>query len=452
MKLKLTNELKVYSPPKWLINKVKKDYKVINPVWREAKRMGRWTTGVPRTLSFYEQKKKYLVVPVGAMEDVMSDLNKERIAFSIYDNRLEVPSKFIFTGKLRDFQSNAMIDLLEYDVGTICAPTGSGKTVMGLFAVAYRKQKTLILVHTKTLAHQWIERACEFLDLKPFEIGLIGDGKKQLGRRLTVGMIQTCYKMTETLSKEYGMVIADEVHRAPSNMFLNILSKLNCRYRLGLSATPYRRDGLNRMIEWYSGPIRHTVNQKELIKDGHVMQPLFVMRNTDFTTKLDPVNEYSQMLSELTQDSRRNDFIVKDIAEHTLDKEVCAIVLSDRKIHCYALQTYLKQMGINALVLTGDTPPKERKEITGQIGNTHNLLIATGQLIGEGFDCKNLNMMFICSPIKFSGRVIQYIGRIMRPAKGKDRPIVYDYVDQHIGVLRKSAKGRIRVYGKENVQ
>lgn len=450
MKIKLTNACRIYSPPKWLLKEVKEDYEVINPKYREARRMGRWTKGIDRLIRFYDHKKNHLVVPIGATEEVMQKLTKEQTGFSTYDNRLDIQAKFIFTGKLREFQADAMMDLFKYDIGTLEAPTGSGKTVMGLFAIAYRKQKTLILVHTKDLAYQWIERACEFLDLKPFEIGLIGDGKKQIGRRLTVGMIQTCFKMTDVLSKEFGFVIADEAHRAPSTMFLNILGQLRCKYRLGLSATPYRRDGLNKMIEWYCGPVRHVVSKKKLVEKGHVLQPLFIMKKTEYTTQLDAVNEYTNMLSELTKDVARNKQIVEDIVSYS--KMGVCLVLSDRKAHCHQLETYIRQMGLDPLIMTGDTKTKERQTIIDSIGKTHNILIATGQLIGEGFDCKELNMMFICSPIKFSGRVIQYIGRIMRPAKGKDKPIVIDYVDHHIPVLLRSAKGRMRIYGKENIQ
>jgi superfamily II DNA or RNA helicase len=452
LKLKLSNNLKVYSPPKWLLKTIEKEYKVINPVWKENHRMGRWNRGVDKFLHFYEKRKGFIILPIGEAETIMQLLTKKNIPFSIHDKRIEKKTDLFFTGKLKDFQADTMLKVLEYNNGTIEAATGSGKTVMGLFAIAYRKQKTLVLVHTKDLAYQWAERAGQFLNIKPFEIGMIGNGKKTIGQKLTIGMVQSCCKNTKMLSKQFGMVVSDECHRSPSKTFTDTLSELHCAYRLGLTATPFRRDGLNKMIGWYCGPIRHIVDKKMLIKEGHIMQPLFIMKGTDFETDIDPVDDYSKMLSELTGDSDRNTLIVKDIVRYTANREVCALVLSDRKQHCYLLETYLKNKGLNPLVLTGDVKTADRKEITSQIGKGANILIATGQLIGEGFDCKNLNMLFICSPIKFSGRVLQYIGRIMRPAKGKDRPVVYDYVDYNIPTLERSANSRIKVYGKENIQ
>jgi len=71
--------------------------------------------------------------------------------------------------------------------------------------------------------------------------------------------------------------------------------------------------------------------------------------------------------------------------------------------------------------------------------------------VGEGFDCKALNVMFLTTPIRFTGRVLQYIGRVMRPADGKDRPLVYDYADWNVRPLRKATHSRIRIYKKKNV-
>ena len=107
----------------------------------------------------------------------------------------------------------------------------------------------------------------------------------------------------------------------------------------------------------------------------------------------------------------------------------------------------LRDAGIAADVLTGDTRDKEREAIVGRLNSGNvKVLVATGQLIGEGFDCRGLSTLFLATPIKFSGRLIQYLGRILRPAPGKDKARVYDFVDVNVGVLRASAKQRQRVY------
>jgi len=69
-------------------------------------------------------------------------------------------------------------------------------------------------------------------------------------------------------------------------------------------------------------------------------------------------------------------------------------------------------------------------------------------LSAKDFDCKGLSTLLLTTPIKFNGRVIQYLGRVLRPAPGKGRPQVYDYIDINVPVLVASAKARQRVYGK----
>jgi superfamily II DNA or RNA helicase len=123
-------------------------------------------------------------------------------------------------------------------------------------------------------------------------------------------------------------------------------------------------------------------------------------------------------------------------------------VISDRKTHCSTLQKLLSRYGIKSEVLTGDVSNGERKATVESLNLGHiKVLIATGQLIGEGFDCKELSTLFLATPIKFDGRLIQYLGRVLRPAPGKKKARVYDYIDSKVGVLKAAAAARGRVYG-----
>ena len=100
-------------------------------------------------------------------------------------------------------------------------------------------------------------------------------------------------------------------------------------------------------------------------------------------------------------------------------------------------------------MLTGDLPTAKRQSVVAALnGGRVKVLVATGQLIGEGFDCRELSTLFLATPIRFNGRLLQYLGRILRPAPGKDRAVVYDYVDP-VGVLENAARERLRFYGSE---
>jgi superfamily II DNA or RNA helicase len=102
---------------------------------------------------------------------------------------------------------------------------------------------------------------------------------------------------------------------------------------------------------------------------------------------------------------------------------------------------------IGSELLTGDLKMDERRTVIERLNqNKASVVIATGQLVGEGFDCRNLSTLFLATPIRFSGRVIQYLGRVLRPAPGKTVARVFDYVDIHVDTLTKAAMARQRVY------
>jgi superfamily II DNA or RNA helicase len=217
---------------------------------------------------------------------------------------------------------------------------------------------------------------------------------------------------------------------------------------LGLSATPWRRDKLTKVIFWHLGGLHHKIDHHRLVKSGDVLAAEVIVRETDFKPYYDPVHEYSKMLSELTSDDRRNRLIAADVAREAGRHPGVCLVLSDRKKHCETLQALLQyRHKISSELLTGDLKVSERQAVLDRLNQGEvNVLLATGQLIGEGFDRRDLSVLFLATPIKFSGRVIQYIGRVLRPAPGKRKAKVYDYVDINVDVLKAAAKSRQKVF------
>jgi superfamily II DNA or RNA helicase len=371
------------------------------------------------------------------------------VDYQIDDQRRTLPAvDYDFHGQLKPFQAPAVVSMLKKDFGTLSAPTGSGKTVMALNIISRRRQPTLIVVHTKELANQWDVRVETFLGIPKKDIGRIGGGKKRIGEKITVALVQSLYKCAHKVSSHIGFLVVDECHRAPSRTFTEAVSAFDSKYMLGLSATPFRRDRLSRLIFWYLGDRHHEVDKNSLEEQGHVLKADVITRETDFISYSDPSTQYSQMLKELTENKTRNFLIATDVAGEVKNGDGICLVLSDRKNHCKLLQQQLKEYFlVESEVLTGDVPAKHRKSIVDRLNHGEILvLIATGQLVGEGFDCPDLSTLFLATPIRFSGRVIQYLGRILRPAPGKDRATVYDYVDVNVGPLAHAAKTRRRVY------
>lgn len=452
MHIRLSHHLRLRDVPQALYDILVEKLTLANPKYLENARMGRWNRGVPKVLKLFDRiPKGGLVIPRGTLRQLILHCRKLGIAYTIDDNRNQLAEIDLnFKGTLKPFQQEAVAAMARRDFGTLSAPTGSGKTVMGLALIAARRQPALVVVHTRDLALQWVERVKTFLDIEDEAIGFIGGGKVRMGREVTVAMVQTLYKCADKVAPEVGFLVVDECHRCPSRLFTEAVTAFDSRYMLGLSATPWRRDKLSQLIFWHLGDAHHEISQERLVETGDVLAADVIFRNTEFEPYFDPVNDYSRMLSELTADDHRNRLIAADVAQEAAegDSGVC-LVLSDRKKHCQALQSLIRfKHGVDCDLLTGDLSNDQRKEVIGKLHRGEvGVLVATGQLIGEGFDCPGLTTLFLATPIRFSGRVTQYLGRVLRPAPEKKKARVYDYVDVRVDVLVAAARARQRVYG-----
>jgi len=454
LKIILTNNLRLSNIPPEILAMLMDTLTFPNPKWMENERMGRWNRGTPRVLKFYDKTRGGgLWIPRGYMRQLLLLCRRRGEKYEIDDRRRELPPvDFNFIGQLKPFQQEAVKTMLSRDFGVLNAPTGSGKTVMALYIIARRRQPALIVVHTKDLAYQWIERAGEFLGIPDDTVGFIGDGKNVVGEKITLALVQSLYKCAEEVSQNVGFLLVDECHRCPSRTFTEAVTDFDSKYMLGLSATPWRRDNLSKLIFWHLGDVHHKIDQNLLVESGDVLAAEIIVRETDFKPYYDPVNEYSKMISELTSDDNRNRLIASDVAREVKDNNGVCLVLSDRKKHCGILQALLRyRHKISSEVLTGDLSGSERREVLDRLNKGDvKVLLATGQLIGEGFDHRDLSPLFLTTPIKFSGRVLQYIGRVLRPAPGKKKARVYDYVDVKVDVLKAAARARQKVYTGKN--
>ncbi|GAB6147015.1 DEAD/DEAH box helicase [Desulfocicer niacini] len=452
MKFEIKNNIKLIGLGFGAQNKIKVPLTMDNPKYADAQKAGRYTGAIDKKLRFYREIPGGLEVPRGFAATAYNICLDQDVDISIIDNRVEAPAAFQFHGTLRPFQQVAVDTMLETHHGVLESGTGSGKTVMALAIIAARGQRALIIIHTKELLHQWIDRIESFLGIPSGEVGQIGGGKFTLGDRITVGMVQTLCRRPDEIKGQFGQVVCDEVHRAPSKTFTDVVSATDAKYLLGLTATAYRRDGLGRVIFLYLGDRRHQVDKAELLNLGHLCNARVIWHQTDFDTCLNPSEEYSKVLSELTQNTARNRQICSDVAGETC--QGIKLVLSDRKAHCHQLANILEEAhGIEAHVLTGGMSRKDREKVTRDIQNDGvKTLICTGQLIGEGYDLPALESLFLGTPIKFSGRLIQYIGRVLRPAPGKSEVVIHDYYDHLVGVLEHGAGVRAGVYEKEGIR
>ncbi|WP_157861377.1 DEAD/DEAH box helicase [Desulfurivibrio alkaliphilus] len=417
-----------------------------NPKYRDARKYSRWVgKNLPPKLYFYQESGEALIFPRGwARQAVLLCRQEMGQTPEIIDRRREIaPQEFAFQGELRPYQHQAREAILGRDFGVLEAGTGSGKTVVACAVIAARQQPTIVLVHTKELLYQWSERIGEFLGL---EAGLLGDGHRRL-EPVTVAIVNSARRMARELPPLFGQLCVDECHRVPSSLFTEVVTAFDCRYMLGLSATAYRRDGLTPLINFYLGDRVHRIDTGDLQRSGAVLKARLIQRPTAFRYLYR--GNYQALMKALTADQKRNQLIAEDIAREAratvggngATETGTILVVSDRVRHCQELARLLEQRGVDCQILTGATPAEQRSELVAAIQEGRvRVLISTVQLIGEGFDCPGLRSLFLTTPIKFTGRLLQVVGRILRPAAGK-QPTVYDYVDQ-VGVLQSSANSR----------
>ena len=452
MHCRIAHKLFLTDIPEAVKDQIMAELTLENPKWLENLKMGRTNYKVSRHLKFYSTRTNGgLILPRGYGGRLARICAEQGEPVEYEDDRRSLPEvDFTFTGELRPYQHTACQAMLRKRFGTLCAPTGAGKTVCGLSLIAQRRQPALIVVHTRDLAMQWVERIEQFLDIPARKVGMIGSGKSTVGEAVTVATVQSVYSRAKDLKKRVGHIIVDECHRAPSRTFTAAVTAFDCAYSLGLSATPYRRDGLTQLIFWHLGEMHARIDGDDLMDSGAILRPEICIRPTSFTCERDPTEEYGLIIADLTENMERNSLIVGEVAREVASGRGVGLVLSDRKIHCRMLQELLEERhGIRGAILTGDTPLPERKRLVDQIQSGQvDVVFATGQLIGEGFDASNLTSLFLATPIKFSGRLIQYLGRVLRPAQGKAQPRVYDFVDEKVGVLDAAARARAAVYAE----
>jgi superfamily II DNA or RNA helicase len=203
------------------------------------------------------------------------------------------------------------------------------------------------------------------------------------------------------------------------------------------------------LIYFHLGDEVHRVDGQHLIDAGHICRAEVVTVETEFKTRLDPSKDYSRMLSELCLDVDRNKLVASHAHHEATGGCGISLVLSDRKSHCEALRAALINNGIDADVLTGDTTAKGRKILNDKLRAANvRVLIATGALIGEGFNLPEISSVVLATPVKFTGRLIQYVGRALRPAPGKGHARIFDFVDSHVGVLAAGARSRAHTFSQ----
>jgi len=435
-----------------LLNKIKRLAAFQNPEFYKKQKLRLSTALTPRIVCCAEEFPKHLGIPLGLLDELHALLEKVGIKPEIADKSFSgMELKVAFHGQLSPVQEEAASKILPHNRGILVAPSGSGKTVVGISIIASRGVNTLILVNRRPLMDQWRNQLSSFLEIDPAKIGQIGGGKNKRTGLLDVAMLQSLFqnKQVSDLVAEYGQVIVDECHHLPAFTFEQVLRQAKARYVLGLTATPYRRDGHQPIILMQCGPVRYEIRQNELNSQTALHHAL-ICRNTSFTP---PTTEnelpVQEIYSALIADEARNKLILDDILK-SIEEGCSPILLTERREHLEYFSSQLTKVVKNVIVLRGGMGIKQRRAIAEQLASISEsekrVLLATGRYIGEGFDDARLDTLFLALPVSWKGPLVQYAGRLHRLHAGKTDVSIYDYVDRNVPMLVKMFQKRLRGY------
>ena len=337
---------------------------------------------------------------------------------------------FSFTGSLTSTKQRpqqlahdrCVTQLCDTGGALLVLPCGFGKTVVSLAIAASLKRKTLIIVTSVELAHQWSERIQQFLGC---QVGWIQGDTFETEPSIVIAMLQTLVRRQPDLTL-FGTCIVDEAHHVAARSFSQVMPLVSCRYILGLSATPNRKDGLKKVLHWTLGLTAFEAKRTH-DPEGvpNVMRcKVTEGRRTVITYKSGDVGR-SKMITLLTADRSRNDFIVHMLGmvlRKNGGRKI--LMLSDRREQVSCLESMITCVYTG--VYTCGTLLGGMKKEDIEKSKEAQVLLSTYHYCSEGFDLPRLDTLFLLSP---RTDVEQSVGRVLRQHPEKQRPLILDFVD-----------------------
>lgn len=468
MKIILSNIIEIQEPTKEILDYCKKELTFTNPDYIKKQRMGFWVSKTPKIISLYDYYQDNIYLPIGCFDDIwkLHPIKEDYVDYTT-TKKADINSNII----LRDYQKPCIDALKKYVNGIFILFAGAGKTQIALQCASELKQKTLFLVHTKDLLNQAKERCENNLICKT---STITEGKCDVSGDIVFATVQTLVNFVDKClinQDEFGLIVVDECHHLSTSaesvkMFEKCVNYFNARYKLGISATLHRADGLQNTTTKILGNVIYELKKSEdktkfigyyegkpIIEvpaiQFQVPAQIYMVKTTYSVANKSVFDTsgriiFSTLISDIATDYDRN----KQILDIINSLKSYTIVISERTSQL----EYLQKNVPNSIYINGKTPKKKREQQIEEFRQgKYKVLFATYSLVAEGLDIPILENLVMASPVKDDRLVIQAIGRCQRPSGNKTIANVYDLVD-NVSILDKFKSKRKSVYKKEGYE
>jgi superfamily II DNA or RNA helicase len=355
---------------------------------------------------------------------------------------LDLPNSVIFGNKTpHEYQETVIQNFIKKGCnGIICVPCGWGKTFAALNIALRIRKRFLIVVDKEFLMNQWKSEISNFIE--GARVGILQANKVECDAEkydVTICMIQTLCKreFPDGFFDQYGFTIFDECHHLGASYFSKALKIIQTKYMLGLSATPDRPDGLEKVFEYFLGDYVYKQTQRAPDKEAVVKAVWFTSDANEYTNT--PTNWKGEvvsatLLNQIAAYEPRNEKILSIIDEYVKDKNRNLLVISERISQLEWLESKMKESnrGYNYGYYIGGMKQTKLDDNAEKC----QILLATYQMVSEAFSVKKLNTIILCTPRK---RVEQSTGRIFRERidERKVAPHIIDIIDSHDCYMRR---------------
>jgi superfamily II DNA or RNA helicase len=334
---------------------------------------------------------------------------------------------------------------------------GDGRFLLGDFTVTHNtvytcaviaevNAPTLVIVHKEFLKNQWRERLEEYLP--GIKIGEAqGDTCDYEGKHVVLGMVHSLSgrQYDRAFYQHFGLIVSDEVHRIGAYEWSSVPGRFPARHRLGITATPRRKDGAENVFRYHVGQEIFAAKQESLPFKARFLYSEFYLVKT---TSYNGTAGRSVAINYLIQNETRNRLIAHDMAKALVAGRKL-LVVSERLEHLKLMDAALRETltaAAAAIPSIGYFVGGKSEEQLAK-ASTCQVIFATTQLVLEGLDIPALDTLFLTTPLT---DIEQAIGRIRRPSEGKKAPVVVDVRDDRVPMCRSSATARLGYYKRMN--